>query len=266
MQKPTKKPITKLAAMTNNCHHEQNVVDTPCIQPPHSAASSPVSEAELLEAIEHVVSVLCGTFSFGYYHLDDIRQEARLFCLEALPKYDQKRDLKKFLYVHVHNRLLNLQRDKLVRNDPPCKLCHSGQACQNSPQDENMGGDEQRQVGCARYMGWLKRNVAKKSLAAPGQYSEAVQSRHIDPSSSQSILESLANAEILEIIDRNLPASFRANYLRMREGAKVSKSVSDKVLHQIRCILSRYFPEFSLYAKNSGVDAGTDISKDGRNG
>lgn len=227
-------PLAQVAPATPTKH---NPVSDPGEAPPKNNMVSPevygVPETEFLEACEHVVTVLCGTFAFGYYSVDDIRQEIRVFCLEAMPRYDRERLLKNFLYVHAYKRLINLQRNKLQRNDPPCAICHAGETtCQKNAEEV-----------CDRYMGWLKRNASKKSLAQPGTYSEAVASKHADPSIPKSPLDNMVNQEIWDIIDQHIPMSLRKDFLRMKEGVSLHKSRRQEVLTAIRQILSKKYPE-----------------------
>src|SRR5690348_1481836 len=105
-----------------------------------------MTEAEVLEAIEKAVNALASSFTFGIYDIDDIKQQGRLYALQALAteKYDPSRPLPNFLYAHIRNRLINLKRDKLHRNDPPCKECASGEPCQPDGH-------------CKKFLEWRKR-------------------------------------------------------------------------------------------------------------
>jgi len=57
------------------------------------------------------VSSRFGRLSFGIYNKDDIKQEAALFCIDALDRYESG-PLENFLMVHAKNRLLNLIRNE----------------------------------------------------------------------------------------------------------------------------------------------------------
>src|SRR5262245_57832295 len=115
------------------------------------------TEAEVLAAIDKAVNTLAPTYVFGPYDIDDIKQEGRRHAIEVLAKgvYDPTRPLENFLYTHIKNRLINLKRDKLRRNDAPCRRCHDGDPC---------GGPGSY---CATYREWLARNNAKANLMRP---------------------------------------------------------------------------------------------------
>lgn len=185
-----------------------------------------VGEAALMDAIEHVVLMLCDTFPFGYFDLDDIKQEARLFALKALPRYDHERNLRNFLFIHVRNRLLNLQRDKKMRNDPPCAQCHNGDFC----------GKEVKGKACDDYTLWFRRNAAKSNLVQPGAWSDAVAAQHWDRN-SPGPPEIAAKAELLQRLDADMPAGLRGDFVRLRDGASVPKPRRDAVIAAARGIL-----------------------------
>lgn len=92
-----------------------------------------LSEAELIEAIDYVVDSLAGGFVFGYFTIEDIRQEARCFALEGLRNFDPnfksegalEEKLRSFLFRHVRNRLMNLKRDKQGRSPDKHKLTYA---------------------------------------------------------------------------------------------------------------------------------------------
>ena len=71
-----------------------------------------MTEQQVIETINKVISRYIYKFRFGYYESEDIRQEAFIIAMEALERYDEKRPLENFLAVHVKNRLSNFKRDK----------------------------------------------------------------------------------------------------------------------------------------------------------
>lgn len=185
---------------------------------------------EFLSAMEHVAIVLSRSFCFGYFDLDDIRQQARLFALEALPDYDGVRDLANFLFTHVRNRLLNFQRDKLRRNDPPCKACHAGNLCSGSPEGSSDG------VACQKYRRWFQRQVSKAGIMQPSAWTEATDRRHCNPDEAGPS-ELAATQEVWQKIDERLPAEYRAEYRKMRDGLCINKARREHIIGVIRELL-----------------------------
>jgi DNA-directed RNA polymerase specialized sigma subunit len=98
---------------------------------------SNLTEAQILKAIESVVSKLARSFKFGYHTLNDMKQQGYLFAIDGMTRYDPNRKLENFLYSHLKNRYINFIRDNYKRNDPTCKFCHTSITCPNKREGEN---------------------------------------------------------------------------------------------------------------------------------
>lgn len=179
------------------------------------------TEKEILETIERVIVTLVPSFIFGYYTYDDIAQEARIKAIEALDDYDEKRRLDCFLWTHVKNRLINLRRDKQMRNDPPCNKCHAGNFC--------------KQGGCKKYNEWYERNIAKCNVLNFVSMENLVGENNVIEQSDQET--DVQISEILKIIDEKIPVDLRKYYLMMRDGVSVPKSKRLKVEEIVKEIL-----------------------------
>lgn len=69
--------------------------------------------------IEDIIDGRAHNDSFAYFDVEDIAQEIRTWCFEVLDRYDESRGpLDRFLRSHVHNRVCNLRRNRLVRPRP----------------------------------------------------------------------------------------------------------------------------------------------------
>jgi DNA-directed RNA polymerase specialized sigma24 family protein len=190
-----------------------------------------LTEAYVLQRIDLVVRLLCRNFFFGYFDLDDIKQEGRVEALLALPRYDPggfdeegepRRKLENFLYAHVRNRLLNFYRNKCRRNDPPCPLCHAGRH-----------GEHDDGQPCGKYLAWKRRNDAKANLLRPVFMEEA----EYTPSTPSTVESDAEVNEALALLDRKLPAELRSDYLRMRGGEKLPKARRARVEAAVRAAL-----------------------------
>ena len=83
-----------------------------------------MTEEDVLSSIDRVANGLAYKYKFGYYGVDDMKQEARLLAIEGLERYDSSRGkLETFLWTHVSNRLFNIKRNKYSRPDKPCFDC-----------------------------------------------------------------------------------------------------------------------------------------------
>jgi hypothetical protein len=122
-----------------------------------------LTDEEVLHIIDRAVAYLAPSFKFGYFDIDDMKQEGTIFCLEALDSFNFKKSsqedvgdaLLTFLKTHVRWRFLNMRRKSLTRLEPPlcdCKLCEE---------------DSPNRLDCKKYSNWVQRNMAKRSLMEP---------------------------------------------------------------------------------------------------
>ena len=76
-----------------------------------------MTEQEVIDQIQIVVDRIAPKYTFYGYQRTDLIQEAFIICMEALPRYDEKRPLENFLSVHLSNRLKNFVRDNYFQAD-----------------------------------------------------------------------------------------------------------------------------------------------------
>jgi len=200
------------------------------------------TEADVLDCIHRAVSSLVSNFRFGYYDEDDLRQEGFIFACEALHRFDpnnpKKCGLTNFLRIHVRHKFLNLRRDKLHRNSPPCSACpfkttqvvarnadftHSQQEC----------AEFEDRMECPKWMGWNTRNQAKRSLVESCDVSKVT---HVAPLEDSDVCTRLSHAELLQRVSDQIPLVLRADYRRLIEGARLSKPKREAVIAAVRGI------------------------------
>ena len=78
---------------------------------------SNMTEQQVIDQIELVVGRIAPKYTFYGYLVDDLKQEAFIICMEALPRYDEARPLENFLSVHLSNHLKNFVRDNHFTKD-----------------------------------------------------------------------------------------------------------------------------------------------------
>lgn len=190
-----------------------------------------MTEREVLDAIEKAVCILASSFAFGFYDVDDIKQHGRLEAIKVLgkKKYDPSRPFENFIYSHIKKRYINLRRDKFRRSDPPCRPCHAGEWCNGSN-------------ACEKYRVWKARNDSKANLMRPvhigGTSESASETEYLDRSRTEPMVEQNAEtAELLSLIDQELPIEYRAFWKQMLDGHPVPKDRRDLVEQSIREIL-----------------------------
>lgn len=190
------------------------------------------TEEQVIAIVDKIGRNLASSFTFGYYDVDDIKQQAFIEAIVVLEKekYEEGRPLENFLYTHIRNRLINLKRNKLHRNDPPCGDCHEGRPCQD---DGNY---------CEVYDKWIKTNSSKANLMRPldiQNISDEHEKRTHDDSHSE---EEVEIKELKDVINKKLPVEYRAVYLQMQAGVPVSKAKRLEVENIVREILSGVLP------------------------
>jgi len=183
-----------------------------------------LTEAQVLESIETVVTLLAPSFVFGYHDLEDMKQQGREWAINLLNKgtYDSSRPLNGYLYTSLFRLYINFQRDHLFRNEPPCRDCHKGNFC-----SEKFPG-----VPCKSHTNWIRRNSAKSSLMRPNGLDTAP-----EKAEPMDVVDEIEKREAEHLIDVHLPFELREDYLRMKAGVSVSKVQREIVLDEVRRIL-----------------------------
>ena len=166
---------------------------------------SNLSEQEVISTITKVARKLAPKYVFASYEVEDIEQEAFLMGVEGLKRYDTSKPLENFMYTHINNRLKNFKRDNYYRFD---------------------------------YGNAQKIQDRKKSILEPVDIS-ALYCVSIDD-------ETVDNAhlsEMLDLIDRTLPADLRGDYLKLRTNSPLPKGRKAIIIQAIEDIINGEFDE-----------------------
>jgi DNA-directed RNA polymerase specialized sigma24 family protein len=175
-------------------------------------------EPATLLIIEKIANRLAPKYTFGFYDLDDIKQEIFLLALDGIKQYDETRGtLGTFLFQFVNSRIKNFKRDNYFRAEFKCVAC------------DNL--DPHCDKCLKRH--WKASN--KRQLLE-------TQDIHIIDDDSSIVehfnyLDNLADKEILEYIDSHIPVSMRDDYLKMKENIYVHKQKRAKIEEFITCLL-----------------------------
>lgn len=186
-----------------------------------------MSESEVLTIIDRVVDRLAYKYQFGYFSIDDMKQEGRMAAIKALPKYDGIRSFYNFTWTNVRNRLYNLRRDKFERLDDPCLSC--GKDCPFANVKNSME--------CESHAGWFNRNNAKKNVVRPLELSEVNDEQEKNMRVSDSTIEDISQKEIMIKIDNKVPLKYREDWLRLKYGLRIPKSRREELQTCIEGIL-----------------------------
>jgi hypothetical protein len=195
-----------------------------------------VTETEFLEVLDNISKRLGNKFKFGYHTFEDMKQQAAIFALEGLKRYDSSRPLENFLWTHVRNRLFNYKRDHYQRPDIPCNTCpFFDKVCKKS---QSQCLEFTNRNDCELYDSWYRRNNAKKNIMKPVDIENTS-----SPSKSLDVEDIVDNNQTLHIIDIKIPTQYRDLYLKFRHGDKISKNDQKKIVNIIKTILKQHYED-----------------------
>lgn len=197
------------------------------------------TEAQVLEIIEKIVNTLASSFRFGYMDVDDLKQEGRIFALELIEKdkYDPTKPLENFLYTHVRNRYLNFKRDKFSRYEPPCYGCPFFDPKNLKSTNHNQCSAFANKNDCEKWDTWSKRNSSKRNLLEAIDLDSVHDEKENNMRLDGGVETGAAFNELVASIDEQLPIELRSDYLRMRQGQKISNYRATKVREAVKEIL-----------------------------
>lgn len=190
-----------------------------------------ITEEDFVAVTKKITQKLSYKFKFGYHDVEDMKQQATIFALEALERYDNTRPLENFLWTHVRNRLFNYKRDNYQRPDKPCLTCPLYDPkfkCSINGCTEYVNKND-----CDLYRQWEERNNRKKNLIQmSGQINEET------VKDSKDFLDGISNQEIMELLDTKLTYQYREIYLKIKNGEKVLSADINKLKKEILKILN----------------------------
>lgn len=189
-----------------------------------------ISDEEFIAVLDKITKKLIYKFKFGYHEAEDMKQQAAIFALEALEKYDHKRPLENFLWTHVRNRLFNFKRDHYQRPDKPCLTCplyDPKLKCSTSGCSKF-----NNKLDCDLYQSWMSRNERKKNLNKLTSMSD-----NYDLSSGNDITLDISNKEIFDLLDSKLSYKYREVFLKLKHGEKVLSVELNKFKKEVDRIL-----------------------------
>jgi len=197
---------------------------------PSKKQSNKVSEEEFLIVLDNISKRLAHKFRFAYHDIEDMKQQAAIFAIEGLEKYDNKRPLENFLWTHVRNRLFNYKRNNYQRPDKPCIGCPFFD--KNLTQSTNQCSKFSNKNDCDLHASWSKRNEAKKNIIQPSHMEDDSYYK-----SKGDFNLNIQNQELIKFLDDNIETEYRENYLKLKHGVKVPKQQLNKLRKHIASIM-----------------------------
>lgn len=193
-----------------------------------------IDEAEFIRVVDNISRRLGYKFKFGYHDFDDMKQQAYIFALEGVQKYDNKRPLENFLWTHIRNRLFNYKRNNYQRPDKPCFGCQFYDklyAC-----SKNQCSKFTNKQDCELYASWSHRNETKKNIMQPTYIEKDPDGANF---TSNNLINNIENKEILDYLDNHIEHEHRENYLKLKHGLKIPKQQLLKLQQYIKTLLEK---------------------------
>ena len=159
-----------------------------------------MTEQQVIDQIDIVCNRIAPRYTFYGYTVDDIKQESFIICMEALNRYDGIRPLENFLSVNLSNRLKNFVRDN------------------------HFLGNE---------------NTDRQKVYQPAQldYEDYI----VDEENKFSITyDHIQKEEIVDAINKYLPANMRMDYLKMINDVYITKQRREEITAMIVDILQEH--------------------------
>lgn len=178
-----------------------------------------LTERQVLEVIEEIVTKLSPKLKFGFYDMEDIQQEGRIRAMTTgLETFDDTRftdaemakALERFLRIHVTTRMKNFMRDNMGRSEKPI----------NPDRVEN----------------WEKVNKRRRNIMRPASIHEISHEFHGFPLQTSAV-EEIHHTHLMDLINKNLPIELRTDFLRMCDGVRIPKPRQSKVREAIAEII-----------------------------
>jgi len=179
---------------------------------------SNMTESEVVDTINKVIDRVAHKFTFSHYDIEDIKQEAFMIAMDALPRYDEVRPLENFLAVHVSNRLKNFKRDHYYRQESIER--HLNREGEYKPSIERR----------------IKDHISKKHLMEPINLEYVKDEGEKNMSVEHDFIEEMEIKELISLVDEHLPANMRSDYLKILHDVYVPKQRREEIYETLRTI------------------------------
>lgn len=193
-----------------------------------------MTEKYFVETFDIVIKKLARKFIFGNREENDIYQEAFIIAMQGLEKFDGKRPLANFLYIHIRNRLCNYKRKHYMRKEPPCTRCPLKAFIK--PDKCKLYDDR---MECDLFERWHKRNIIKRNLTNTLEYGQVVHDDNSESNMKYSLDfgDGVDKKEIMALLDKEVPANLRKFYIMLINGIKLQKKDEEILKEEVIKIL-----------------------------
>ena len=192
---------------------------------------------KIVEIVDKFSGYLAQMYKFGFYEIEDLKQEAVLRSLEAINNktYDDSKSLEKYLFMVVQNHFKNLLRKYRQKNEPPCLTCPLFDP--EMKFSKNQCTKFVNKDDCSEYSNFDKKYKARQSILSPADLSSISEDQQAQLVVEYDYVKTLEDTELYECINRCLPPLLRADFLRMLSGVRINVENTRQVQKAVAIIL-----------------------------
>ena len=189
------------------------------------------------DIVETIVSMKKGKYNYPGHDPEDLAQDIRIMCWEALDKFDNSKVGKSvfhFVAKCVDNGLYNKFRGIYLDNNPPCLRC-----------PEYIKETKEcaiQESGCTRIVQYRERMARKRAIAAPLSYNASLDADGENDFTSHQSLSVGSTTGAIDL-DATLRHSLDSNLIEYYEimigGGTVPSHIKRLIQQQVRSILEK---------------------------
>lgn len=176
---------------------------------------------KVIEAVNKFAGYLASVYKFGFYEIDDLKQEAMVRAFQAMNNgtYDDSKDLDQYLFMTVKNHFKNIHRKYRQQNKPPCLTCPLYDP--NFKSSLNQCSEYADKNDCQPFNEFINKYENRQSLLQPSDITSISDEDKNELVIDYNLLEDLAQTELYDYVDRNIAPLVRNDFLRMIAGVKL---------------------------------------------
>lgn len=192
---------------------------------------------KIIEAVEKFSSYLASVYKFGFYEIDDLKQEAMVRAFQAMNNgtYDESKDLDQYLFMTVKNHFKNIHRKYRQQNKPPCLTCPLYDPGFKSSLNQCVEYADKND--CEPFNSFNNKYKNRLSLLQPSDIATISEDDKNQLVIEYNLLEDLSQTELFDYVDKNISPEIRGDFLRMLSGVKINSENTKRVQREVVAIL-----------------------------
>lgn len=196
-----------------------------------------MEKEKVVEIVEEFSGYLGQVYKFGFYELEDMKQEAILRCLEAVnnKNYDNTKSLKQYLFMVTKNHFKNLLRKYRQKNEPPCLTCPFFDPGMKT--SVNQCNKFLNKEDCKEFSDFKQKCATRESILSPCDIHNLSDEEKERLVINIDTLDTIADTELYIYIDKHLNPSMRSDFLRLLSGINIREDNKKTIQREIALII-----------------------------